>query len=47
MNKKIWAIVLAGGQGKRMNAGMNKQYLLIDGRSVLSYAIESMACGAD
>lgn len=43
----VGAVVLAGGQGKRMNAGMNKQYLLIDGRSVLSYAIESMACGAD
>lgn len=43
----IGAVVLAGGQGKRMNVGMNKQYLLIDGRSVLSYAIESMAAVAD
>lgn len=43
----IGAVVLAGGQGKRMNAGKNKQYLLIDGRSVLSYALESMAAVAD
>lgn len=42
----IGAIVLAGGQGKRMQAGMNKQYLQIDKRSVLSYAIESMAAVA-
>lgn len=39
----IGAVVLAGGQGKRMQAGMNKQYLTIEGRSVLSCAIESMA----
>ena len=39
----IGAIVLAGGRGKRMQAGINKQYLQIDKRSVLSYAIESMA----
>lgn len=43
----IGAVVLAGGQGKRMNAGKNKQYLQIDGRSVLSYAIQSMAQAAD
>lgn len=43
----VGAVVLAGGQGKRMNVGMNKQYLLIDGRSVLSYAIESMAAVAE
>ena len=39
----IGAVVLAGGQGKRMQAGMNKQYLTVEGRSVLSCAIESMA----
>lgn len=43
----IGAVVLAGGQGKRMGAGINKQYLKIGGRSVLSYAIESMAALAD
>lgn len=43
----IGAVVLAGGQGKRMQAGMNKQYLVIDGRSVLSCAIESMAAVAE
>lgn len=43
----IGAVVLAGGQGKRMGAGINKQYLEIEGRSVLSLAIESMAAMAD
>ena len=42
----IGAIVLAGGRGKRMQAGINKQYLQIEKRSVLSYAIESMAAVA-
>ena len=43
----IGAVVLAGGQGKRMQAGINKQYLEIEGRSVLSLAIESMAAAAN
>lgn len=43
----IGAIVLAGGMGKRMGAGMNKQYLTIDGSSMLSYALRSMAQAAD
>lgn len=43
----VGAVVLAGGQGKRMNVGMNKQYLMIEDRSVLSYALESMAAVAD
>ncbi len=37
------AIILAGGRGKRMGAGMNKQYLMLHGRCILSYAIESLA----
>ena len=43
----IGAVVLAGGQGKRMQAGINKQYLTIEGRGVLSLAIESMAAVAE
>lgn len=43
----IGAVVLAGGKGKRMQAGMNKQYLTVEGRSVLSCAIESMAAVAE
>ncbi|MEE0510875.1 MAG: 2-C-methyl-D-erythritol 4-phosphate cytidylyltransferase [Peptococcaceae bacterium] len=43
----VGAVILAGGQGKRMQAGMNKQYLTIEGRSVLSCAIESMAAMAE
>lgn len=43
----IGAVVLAGGAGKRMGAGINKQYLNIDGYSVLSYALRSMASVAE
>lgn len=43
----IGAVVLAGGQGKRMQVGINKQYLTIEGRSVLSLAIASMAQAAE
>lgn len=39
----IGAVVLAAGSGKRMKAEKNKQYLTIAGRTMLSYAIESMA----
>lgn len=41
MNKKIWAIVLAGGQGKRMNSSVHKQYLLIHDRPVLYYTLHA------
>lgn len=39
------AIILAGGRGRRMGATINKQYLKLQNRTVLSYAIESLARG--
>ncbi len=42
MNKKNVAIVLAGGQGKRMNSRENKQYMLLDGMPVLYYSLKVM-----
>ena len=30
--KRTAAIVLAAGKGKRMNSGIRKQYMLLDGR---------------
>lgn len=36
---KIAAIVLAAGQGKRMNNTVHKQYLLLEGRPVLYYSL--------
>lgn len=41
MNHRTVAIVLAAGQGKRMNSKVHKQYLLIQGRPVLSYALKT------
>lgn len=35
------AIVLAAGRGSRMNSGVRKQYMQIDGRPVLYYALRA------
>lgn len=39
--EKCTAVVLAAGQGKRMNSAIQKQYLLIKGYPVLYYAIKA------
>lgn len=39
--KKIAAVVLAAGQGKRMGTETAKQYLLLSGKPVLYYALEA------
>lgn len=38
---KVAAVVLAGGQGKRMGTTTAKQYLLLDGKPVLYYALRA------
>lgn len=38
---KIGAVVLAGGQGKRMNSQVQKQYMMLAGRPLISYALEA------
>lgn len=38
---KCTAVVLAGGQGKRMGAGVAKQYLDLCGRPVIYYALKT------
>lgn len=40
MNKKCTAIVLAAGQGKRMNSTVQKQFLEIKGYPVLYYSLK-------
>ena len=40
MNKKNIAIVLAAGQGKRMKAAVQKQFLEIDGKPLLYYSLK-------
>jgi 2-C-methyl-D-erythritol 4-phosphate cytidylyltransferase len=37
--KKIYALIPAAGMGKRMGAGSNKQYLLLDGVPILAHTI--------
>ena len=39
--KKTAAIVLAAGQGKRMNSKTAKQYLLLEGRPILYYSLKT------
>lgn len=38
---KVTGIVLAAGQGTRMNSSIQKQYLLIDGKPVLYYSLKA------
>lgn len=40
-DKPIGAVVLAGGQGKRMHSDVQKQYLLLNGRPLITYALEA------
>lgn len=42
MQDKTAAIVLAAGQGKRMNSKVQKQYLLLDGKPVLYYSLKAL-----
>lgn len=39
--KKTAAVILAAGQGKRMGTEKAKQYLLLDGKPVLYYALQA------
>lgn len=38
---RIGAVVLAGGQGKRMHSKVQKQYLMLGGRPLITYALEA------
>lgn len=38
---KFTAIVLSAGKGSRMNSNTHKQYLLLNGRPVITYALEA------
>jgi 2-C-methyl-D-erythritol 4-phosphate cytidylyltransferase len=38
---KFTAIVLSAGKGSRMNIGTHKQYLLLNGRPVITYSLEA------
>lgn len=39
--KKTGAVVLAGGQGKRMHSQVQKQYLILAGRPLICHALEA------
>jgi 2-C-methyl-D-erythritol 4-phosphate cytidylyltransferase len=39
--KNIFALIPAAGMGKRMGAGQNKQYLLLDGMPILAHTLRA------
>lgn len=41
MYMKITALIVAGGKGKRMGAGINKVFLKLDGREVIAHTAEA------
>lgn len=43
---RVGAIVLAGGQGKRMHSAVQKQYLLLAGKPLITYSLEAFAASA-
>ena len=46
---RIGAVILAGGRGSRMHSGIQKQYMLLDGRPLIAYALEAFerSCADD
>ena len=40
MNRRIFVIIVAGGSGQRMGAGIPKQFLPLDGKPILQRTIE-------
>lgn len=41
MSSRIGAIVLAGGNGSRMKSNVRKQYMLLDGKPLITYALDA------
>ena len=39
---RAWAIVPAAGMGKRMGAGINKQYLLLGGKPIVAHTLQHL-----
>lgn len=42
MTSKFWAVVPAAGNGKRMGSGLPKQYLPLNGQTVIEYALNTL-----
>lgn len=40
---KVCAIIVAAGQGKRMNKGYNKQYILLEEKPILVHTLETIS----
>jgi 2-C-methyl-D-erythritol 4-phosphate cytidylyltransferase len=42
-SRKIWTVIPAAGVGKRMGAGIPKQYLELNGRSVIEHSLRAFS----
>jgi len=40
---KVWALIVAAGKGKRMGAGINKQFINIKGKPILYYTLKAFS----
>ena len=40
---KTWAVIVAAGKGKRMGAGLNKQFINVKGKPLLFYTIKAFS----
>lgn len=40
---KIWAVIVAAGKGKRMGAGINKQFIDLKGKPILYYTLKAFS----
>ncbi|MGL5437763.1 MAG: 2-C-methyl-D-erythritol 4-phosphate cytidylyltransferase [Lachnospiraceae bacterium] len=41
MSERIGAVILAGGKGSRMESDIQKQYMLLNGRPLITYALDA------
>ena len=45
MKKRCTAVVLAAGSGKRMKSSVAKQFIQLDGKPLIWYALRAMCAG--
>lgn len=46
-NQSVWVVIPASGVGSRMQAGVPKQYLQVQGKTILEHTLSRFACLTD
>lgn len=44
MNPRVWCVVPAAGSGQRFGGPVAKQFVEVEGKSILAYSLEALAC---